>query len=267
MQTSIKQIDSINQNQCVVLAQVVHADGENIADNFAAIVSESTQREFLPVPGASVVIDQGRTQSFVRTIMRRATDVLPIENASEMQALSANMYMDKAKRMWAVRHSESGQDVLVRTSDMNDHSELMDMIRSVSNVNPAGIRGTNPNVARALDQFNLDLASVSGGDFVTYVSESGELKAGFVAAQVQNGDDHSLLMVDKEGNEESISSMSMVAVFGGEQIDDKHFPEMDSVSAAGSATVEKLVNYYRQVFSYSPEYLSKLETIIRNHGF
>ncbi|AXG66897.1 hypothetical protein HOU08_gp171 [Dickeya phage vB_DsoM_JA29] len=267
MQTSIKQIDSINQNQCVVLAHVVHADGENIADNYGAVLSESAQREFIPVAGSSVVIHGGRTQSYVRTIMQRAKDILPMEDAREMQALSANMYMDKSKRMWAVRHSESGQDILVRTSDMNDTEELMDMIRSVSNVSAAGLRSVNPDVAKALDKFNLDIAGTQGGDMVSYVSESGDLRVGFVVAQIQDNDEIGYQVVDKEGNAEVISSMSMVAVFDGDNIEDRHFPEMDSVSAAGNATVEKLVNYYRQVFSYSPEYMQRLENIIRNHGF
>lgn len=266
MQTTIKQIDSISANQCVVLVQVTHAVGEDISDNFAGVVSESTSREFIPVAGATVNIQEGRTQSFVRTIMQRATDILPLEDAREMQALSANMYMDNAKRMWAVRHSESG-DVLVRTSDMNDTDELMDMIRSVSNVNPAGIRGTYPDVARAMDRFNLDLAGAQGGDMISYVSQSGELRVGFVVAEVMDGDDHGFSVVDKAGNNEIISSLSMVTVLSGDDIEERHFPQMDSVSAAGNATVEKLVSYYRQVFSYSPEYMDKLETIIRNHGF
>lgn len=267
MQTTIKQIDSINQNQCVVLAQVVHAAGEDITDNYGAVLSESTQREYMPVDGASVIIDAGKTHSYVRTIMQRATDILPLEDAREMQALSANMYMDKSKRMWAVRRSESGGDILVRTSDINDNDELLDMIRSVSSVNPAGIRGTLPDVARAFDKYNLDLAGTQGGDFITYVSESGALTAGFVVAQIQDMGNVTYHVVDKEGNEETITSLSMVACINGDQIDERQYPDMDSVSAAGSATVEKLVNYYRQVYSYSPDYLSKLETIIRNHGF
>lgn len=267
MQTIIKQIDSISANQCVALVQVTHAVGEDISDNFAGVVSESTSREFIPVAGATVNITEGRTQSFVRTIMQRATDIKPLEDAREMQALSANMYMDKSKRMWAVRHSESGQDILVRTSDMNDSGELLEMIRSVSNVNPAGIRGTNPDVARAMDRFNLDLAGAQGGDMVSYVSESGDLRVGFIVAEVTDGEMHGFSVVDKAGNAEVISSLSMVCLLNGDEIEERHFPEMDSVSAAGNATVEKLVNYYRQVFSYSPEYMDKLETIIRNHGF
>jgi len=267
MQTSIKQIDSINQNQCVVLAQVTHAVNENIADNFGAVVSASANREFIPVAGSSTVIEAGRTQSFVRTIMQRATDILPMEECREMQALSANMYMDKSRGMWAVRRSESGQDVLVRTSDSDDTTELLNLIRSCSNVNPAGIGGTHPSVSRALNKFELDLAAAQGGDVVSYVSESGDLRVGFVVAQIQDNEKVGFQVVDKEGNEEVISSMSMVALVSGDDISDSVFPQMDSVSAAGSATVEKLVSYYRQVFSYSPEYMNKLESIIRNHGF
>jgi len=268
MQANIKQIDSINQDQCVVLAQITHAPNEDISDNFGAIISASCDREYIPVAGASTVIQAGKTNSFVRTIVQRAKNVMPIENSNEMTALSANMYMDKNKRMWAVRRSESGEgDVLIRTSDMNDSAELMDMIRSVSNVNAGGIRGTYPDVAKAYDVYNLDLSNAQGGDMVSYVSQSGELRVGFVVAEVQDGDDLSYQVMDKAGNSEAITALSMVSLLSGDEIDGRNFPQVDSISAAGNATVQKLLDYYKQVFSYRPDYYEKLATIIRNHGF
>lgn len=266
MKAFIKQIDQLNDNQSVAIVQVTHNVGENIADNFGAIVSASCNREYAPVAGATTVIEPGKTTSFVRTILNRMQDIIPVSQmGDEFQALSKNMYMDKSERMWAVRRSESGEDVLVRESDANDNSELIDMIRSVSGAANVNLASSMPTLAQAIARHNLVLAGAVGGDMVSFVSNSGDLKVGFVAANVT--DDNTFLVVDEQGNEEQISSMSMVAVLSGDELDEKHFPQVDSVSAAAGVDVPKLLSYYAQVFRYSPDYYAKIAGIIKGHSF
>ena len=266
MKAFIKQIDPLNDNQSVAIVQVTHNVGENIADNFGAIVSASCNREYMPVAGASSMIEQGKTTSFVRTILNRMQDVIPVSQmGDEFQALSKNMYMDKSERMWAVRRSESGEDVLVRESSANDNSELIDMIRSVSGASAVTLSSSMPTLAHAIAQNELVLAGAVGGDMVSFVSNSGDLKVGFVAANVT--DDNTFLVVDEQGNEEQISSMSMVAVLSGTELDERQFPEIDSVSAAAGVDVPKLLDYYAKVFRYSPEYYGKIAAIIKGHSF
>ena len=266
MKAFIKQIDALNDSQSVAIVQVTHNVGENIADNFGAIVSASCNREYTPVEGASSMIEQGKTTSFVRTILNRMQDVIPVSQmGDEFQALSKNMYMDKSERMWAIRRSESGEDVLVRESSANDNVELIDMIRSVSGASAVSLSTSMPTLAQAIARNDLILAGAVGGDMVSFVSNSGDLKVGFVAANVT--DDNTFLVVDEQGNEEQISSMSMVAVLSGNELDERQFPEIDSVSAAAGVDVPKLLDYYAKVFRYSPEYYGKIASIIKGHSF
>lgn len=266
MKAFIKQIDALNDSQSVAIVQVTHNVGENIADNFGAIVSASCNREYMPVEGASSMIEQGKTTSFVRTILHRMQDVIPVSQmGDEFQALSKNMYMDKSERMWAIRRSESGEDVLVRESSANDNVELIDMIRSVSGASAVSLSTSMPTLAQAIARNDLILAGAVGGDMVSFVSNSGTLKVGFVAANVT--DDNTFLVVDEQGNEEQISSMSMVAVLSGNELDERQFPEIDSVSAAAGVDVPKLLDYYAKVFRYSPEYYGKIASIIKGHSF
>jgi len=266
MKAFIKQIDALNDSQSVAIVQVTHNVGENIADNFGAIVSASCNREYMPVEGASSMIEQGKTTSFVRTILNRMQDVIPVSQmGDEFQALSKNMYMDKSERMWAIRRSESGEDVLVRESSANDNVELIDMIRSVSGASAVSLSTSMPTLAQAIARNDLILAGAVGGDMVSFVSNSGALKVGFVAANVT--DDNTFLVVDEQGNEEQISSMSMVAVLSGNELDERQFPEIDSVSAAAGVDVPKLLDYYAKVFRYSPEYYGKIASIIKGHSF
>lgn len=266
MKAFIKQIDALNDSQSVAIVQVTHNVGENIADNFGAIVSASCNREYMPVEGASSMIEQGKTTSFVRTILNRMQDVIPVSQmGDEFQALSKNMYMDKSERMWAIRRSESGEDVLVRESSANDNVELIDMIRSVSGASAVSLSTSMPTLAQAIARNELILAGAVGGDMVSFVSNSGALKVGFVAASVT--DDNTFLVVDEQGQEEQISSMSMVAVLSGNELDERQFPEIDSVSAAAGVDVPKLLDYYAKVFRYSPDYYSKIASIIKGHSF
>lgn len=270
MKAYIKQVESISPTQCAVIAQIVHARGEVINDNFGAAVSESCNREMAPVAGSTIVINagSGATSTFVRTILTRTQDVLPADAREGMSSISANMYMDKTERLWTMRHSESG-DVLVRTSDVDDNAALIEMIHSCSsNLEATTLRNYAPEVAQAVDSIELYLAGARGGDMVQYVSASGVAKTGFVVAQYQDLDQHGFVVLGSgETQEEVISSKSMVSRLDADQLDEKQFPALDSVSAAGGIDVEKLVNYYARVFSYSPEYFAKVEGIIRNYSF
>lgn len=266
MKAFIKKIDQLTDNQSLAIVQITHAHGENIADNFGAIVSASCNREYLPVEGASTLLDAGKTTSFVRTILNRMQDIVPVSQmGDEFQALSKNMYMDKAERMWHVRKSESGEDVLVRDSSANDNAELIDMIRSVSGASAVHMTTAMPELAQIVARHELVLAGANGGDMVSYVSNSGALKVGFVAANVT--DDSSFIVVGEDGVEEQITSMSMVAVLSGDELDENSFPEVDSVSAAAGVDVPKLLSYYKQVFGYRPDYYAKVAEIIKGHSF
>ncbi|QQO90330.1 hypothetical protein pEaSNUABM5_00188 [Erwinia phage pEa_SNUABM_5] len=265
MKAFIKQLEPIGTNQALALVQLVHAPGEDITQNFGASVSAATDREYMSVSGSASIIDDGRTHTYARVIMQRMQDVKDVAEVTEMRALSKNMYLDQNERMWTIRKSESGQDVLVRNQDINDNAELLEMLRSVSSATPEQLRSQNPEVAHLYANHNLLLAGAVGGDMVSFVSNSGEVKVGFVAAQVT--DDNSFLVVDREGNEEQITSKSMVALVDGDELDPKQFPQLDSLSAAGGVDTQKLLDYYAQVFRYAPEYYEQLAARILAHNF
>lgn len=268
MKAFIQKIDQLSDNQSVAIVHLTHAANENIAENFGAIVSASCNREYLPVQGAASVLEAGKTSTYVRTIMTRMQDIVPLaqaDTANEFRALSSNMYMDKSERMWSLRTNEGGEQVLVRSSEANDNADLIDMIRSVSGASTLNINATLPHVAQAMSIHDAQLAAAVGGDMASYVSQSGELKVGFIAARVT--DDNSVLMVDEAGESEQVSALSMVAILSGDELDQNHMPAVDSVSAAAGIDVPKLLDYYAKVYRYSPDYYAKLATIIKNYSF
>lgn len=270
MQSYIKTIDRINDQHSVALIHVVHAPEEDIRDNFAASVSAATKNDLSVVPGSCVVIEEGRGNTMIRTLLNRVEEIIPIESASAagIHSISANMYVDRATNVWTVRSSDAG-DVLVREAAANDNEELIGMIRSVSSASETTLRSNMPETAAALNAFEQSLCTAEGGDMITFLSNSNVVEAGFVGVRLTDeaSGDVSYLVVSKSGNEETISPRSVVTILGCDEIEANAFPAIDSVSAALGVNVEKLVDYYRRVFSYSPEYLAKLEQRIRQHAF
>lgn len=268
MQSFIKTIDRINDVHSVALVQVIHANGEDIRDNFAASVSAVAKNDLNVVPGTSVVIEQGRDVTMVRTLMQRTEEAIPLESASAagIISVSGNMYMGADERFWTLRSSESG-DVLVRDSMANDNEELINMIRSVSSASPTTLRSQMPETAAAFARFESQLKTATGGDMVAYLSKSGTMEVGFVAAEVEDLGETSYLVVPASGEEERVTSRSFVTILDGSDLEASAFPALDSVSAALGVDVNKLVDYYRKVFSYRPEYFAMLEQRIRQHSF
>lgn len=267
MKSYIRKIDHINSLSSVALVQVLHDVNEKpTTEAFGVSVSKATDNDLAVVQGSASVIEAGKGVSMVRCLLKRTEQIIPLESNTGMVALSANMYMDQSERMWAVRQSESG-DVLVRQSGAEDNEALINLIRSVSSASPEMFAAQMPTTNAALLAHENTLRQAKGGDMASYVSESGNLEVGFIAAQVEDLGKTSFLMVSQSGVQDHIDARQLVAVLDGENISGDAFPPQDSVSAALGTDVNKLVDYYTKVFSYRPDYLAMLVERIKNHTF
>ena len=265
MQTYIRSINEINGNQALAMVHVVHDPHTDFRAEFAASVSAACQNDMRPVAGSASVLEEGRGHAMVRVILNRTEDVIPMESVSSaFIAVSSNMYMDADERMWSVRHGADG-DVLVRQSCASDQNDLIEMIRSVSSASDVALASQNPTAHRAFVEHNSSLSAAVAGDMASYVSQSGDMKVGFIVANV--ADDGSFVALSSDNVEERIEARQMVAVLSGDLIAEDAFPPVDSVSKAAGFTVDKLVDYYSKVYSYRPDYLAQLIERIRGYGF
>lgn len=264
MKAYISQVTPINQTHVAAVVHVIHGHQEDIRDNVAAAISESTNREFMSVSGSITLLESTNTETFLRCIMAQTKDIKPASEATTMTALSANMYMDASEQLWSLK-ANAGNDILVRSSDLNNSEELLEMIASCSSVRgfQDGLRSKYPAIYKKHEAHMAELATASGGDMVSFVSESAT-HVGFIAAQVQDVDKFSYLVVDNAGEQHSISCDQIVALMDGSNLTE--FPDV-GVSMSSSIDVNKLVDYYKRVFSYNPEYYDRIENIIRQHAF
>lgn len=261
MQAHIQQIDKINGNLGIVVARIVHGRDQSLGAECAASISTALNNEFFPVPGSMMKVASTSNSTFIRAIVSKAQEILPASELNTMQSVSANMYMDKSEKLWALRSSASG-DILVRSAEMNDMDELVDMIHSVSSTQYI-METQFPDIHKELKNQDAYRAASIGGDMVSFVSNS-SVQVGFVAAQVIDEASTSYAVVDKEGEMHSLSSQQIVARLEGGSLD--CWPEV-SLSMSASINADKLLEYYQQVFRYSPDYLAKIEQIILSHGF
>lgn len=261
MQAHIQQIDKISSGLGIVVARIVHDRDYKVGAECAASISAALNNEFFPVEGAMMTVATTSNSTFVRAIVSKAQEILPASELKTMQSVSANMYMDKEEKLWSLRSSESG-DILVRSAEMNDMDELVDMIHSVSSTQYI-METQFPDIHKNLMQQDAYRAATIGGDMVSFVSNS-SVQTGFVAAQVEDEGRLEYAVVDKEGEVHSISSQQILARLEGGELD--CWPDL-SISMSANIDTNKLVEYYSQVFRYSPDYLAKIEQIILSHGF
>lgn len=240
-------------------------DGANANDVMAAL-SSASQHSLSAVAGSVTYLeDLGAGMALVRTLLTPATRTLPAACINQMTSVSANIYMDDNDRLWNLRGA--GTDKLLVASSAESPDELLEMMSSCSSSADVTSLNSMPLAYRAYQQHTAVLASLSGGDYVTYMREDHSIGEGFVAAVSTSATaDDVLIIADAEKGEQSCSRdqvISMVPADSVEVSDDV----MLSQSAYTQNPTKTLMDYYRRVYGHAPEYFKRLSAVIRGHAF
>jgi predicted transcriptional regulator len=261
MQTFPIQVDSLSNQAVTMYAKVVHGNAVfknvNAADILASL-SAACNNQFKPVQNSVKVLDAGRVNAVVRAIMVPAIDVLPLETAqANMQSLSKNMFLDGDENMWTLRESDSG-NVVVRALTIDNPEELVDMMSSCSSAQGVD----DPFTHNIINRYEQELSHVEGGDFISYFSsKSGAVVTGFVVAEVEDNGHTTLLALSSNQEPEQIERSAIITYISGDEI---AYPEDVKVSVSASADSNRLIQYYKQVYAYNPEYFKNIEAMILN---
>lgn len=261
MQTFPIQTDALSNQAVTMYAKVVHgnANFSNVkAADILASLSNACGNQFTAAKNSVKVLDTGRVNAVVRAVMVPAIDVLPLETAqANMQSLSKNMFLDGEDNMWTLRESESG-NVVVRALTIDNPEELVAMMSSCSSVG-----NNDPFTHNIINKYEQELANVQGGDFISfYSSESSSVVAGFVVAEVEdNGHTKLLALSSNSQTPEMIERSAVITYISGDEI---QYPEDVKVSVSASADSNRLIQYYKQVLGYNPEYFKNIEAMILN---
>ena len=253
---------SAANNSMAVIANVVGINKGCKPEDVLVALSSATNHQFRPVAGSVLnLADCGAGVHVVRALMIPTKDVLSVEHASKMTALSSNMFMDASERLWHLKGN--GNDSVLIGSQSEDPEELLSMMTSCS----SDVSASNPHLRRAMDTNAHNLIGVGGGDVVSYLSASGEMKTGFVVFTSKSGDnsEDSLGVMEfgtTDCQEEIVSRESISAIIPCAAVE---YPDVQLMSASGNASKSALLDYYRRVYGHAPEYFAKLQGIISGH--
>ena len=264
MHAAIKHFIRLGQEGVAVHAQV---SGALTAEGVMASLSQATQNKVHVLPNSVIQTEAGRVVSSIRAIMIPMTNIIPApENMQGFTALSSNMYVDSHDAMWGLRETASGR-FLVMADEQTNIDQLMDMMASCSS-NMADLQAGAPAVARNIAAHEQALTGLEQGDVVSYYSAlSNSMRVGAVVDASTAEVTQYVTVAPLNGDEHEAISTSAVAVFVDHNEIEYPQAEVSLSATAGSPDVERLVDYFRRMFSYSPEYFRTLETRIRSHAF
>lgn len=168
--------------------------------------------------------------------------------AGKMRVVASNMLMDNTDHtLWEVKESSTGK-YTVRKSD-EDLSALVHLA--------CRTQMTQPTLA------HLASMPAEPKEFAAFVSEdSEEVEHGYVIASEKGK-----MTVLPAGSDTpvEVTTAHLVEVMNLDGEDSKAFGhEMAAEVAADKAT---MIEYYKKMFSYSPEYIAKVIQIINQHAF
>lgn len=254
---------SVGNNAMAVIANVVGINKGCKEEDVLVALSAATNHQFRAVPKSVInLADCGAGVHVVRALMTPTKDVLTADHASKMTALSSNMFMDASERLWHLKGN--GKDSVLIGSQSEDPEVLLDMMTSCSN----DVSGSNPALRRALDGHAAALAQVGGGDVVSYLSASGEMKTGFVVYTSKSADstedELGVMEFGSTDGEEIVNRQSISSIVPCASVE---YPDVMLMSASGNASKAALLDYYRRVYGHAPDYFAKLQGIINGHCF
>ena len=268
---TFKKYEVVNPESHIVSGYAVlsglPADGSALDSvDVRAALSTSSQHSLSAVEGSVTYLeDLGAGMALVRALMVPATRTLPASCINGMVSVSANMYMDDSDRLWNL--SGAGTDKLLVAASAENPDELLEMMASCSSDQGQSSLHAMPMAQRAFQQHQSVLASLSGGDYVTYLRDDQSMGEGFVAAvSTSSAGDECLMIADIEKGQQSCSRAQVITVVPSDNVNVSD-DVMLSESAYQLNPVKTLMDYYRRVYGHAPEYFKQLSAIIRGHAF
>ena len=268
----------VTGGSATILASIYRKPGSQVdVTEFRAELQRQAQNKMYALAGSFTVVDEGPQRLIVRGHMVPAREILPFkENMQGFSSLSRNVYQDEEEQMWSLKQVDGGQ-FLIRANVIDDPAEIQSLMQSCSSDVASG---TDRIYFASVSKAHENAASVSAGDAVLY-AHSGDLRFGVVMASVssEEGQDDTLLVfnhandtVDVVGREQiALASEVGTQVPAATLVIPEHIqcPNLQMAAAASeqSTAVNALVDYWKKVWGYGPDYFAAFENIIRGHTF
>ncbi len=243
-----------------VVVEVVHAG--NSRTETGAITKELnglTKNKLRVVAGTFQKVQSGRFGDTLVGMMAVNKQVKPYEDELKgFRCVASNQFMDEEKGMWFLEETASGR-VLVKQNDEDRIEGMREMLSSIC----------------SSSQFKAEASArveAKGGDYVSYVTQSGSLSSGFVVAEV--GDEDKILVLPLGATEFSeVPKEAINLKIESEQIQSTLPEQMEedentiTASARGRTGIQEMIEYYRRLYGRHPAYFQALVERINKHAY
>lgn len=233
-----------------VVVSVIHSG--NSRENTAAIISQLnaiTGNKLRAVAGTFQKVEGGRFGDTLVGMMAVNKQVKPYkENIEGFKCVASNQFMDTEKSMWFLEETASGK-MLVKQTDEDRIEGMKEMLSSLC----SGTAFKAEASARV---------SAKGGDYVSYVTQSGTLATGFVLAEV--ADDDKVLVLPQGATEfvevpNDAVNLKVDAVELVEALPEEAEEPHEIVAAArGRTGIQEMIEYYRRLYGRHSEFFNAL---------
>jgi len=171
------------------------------------------------------------------------------ERGKVMSCVASNMFMDDADCIW----NKSG-DFLYKKSDVETSEQLEAMLSEVS---------SEGGFARQRKANDFKITTPSAGSFISFTHQ-GEMGYGFVVA-TDTSNKKLMVLADGEDEPEVIDDFQVKDQY---EVDGDELRQPEEVECSSdSVSVDKLVQYYKRVYSYNQPFLDGLIGRIKGYSF
>ena len=224
--------------QSATLAKVIVSfTGKQTKDQLRAALQDKFNNLAAPVEDSFRIIKAGVAVGFVR-----ANKEVRVVNDKELRAsyrvMSSNIMMDNDdKSLWEVRQGKAGK-FLAR----HGHEDLSELVNASVN------RRTDIPALR-----HIQIAKAASGEFVSFVSKTGDMDHGFVVAS----SDKQLKIVSTTSDTAVVVDYDVVTAISPVPVH-KAFAKQMAKAGISRADKDQAVEYWKQYYKYAPDYLAEV---------
>lgn len=233
-------------------------------------ISKAFDGKLSHVAGSFHSVDKAPFTERIEGVVRVNTEVRAVtEKMDGFRSVSSNIFADEENKMWVLRKTEAG-DVIVKDTGIGDHESL----RGLLDVACCSGYSLSSEFKKSTASLSSMQRSVSGGDYVEYVSaSSNETRFGFVVA---SADEDKLIVLpadatpEDEGEvveKEAVTAKFDVADFPEPELSEQEQMDIAVSAARGVVDLSGLLAYYKKVFARSPKFYAEFAKRARGHAF
>ena len=258
---NVAAFSSVSSGVARIMVDVTHtSESRANPEAIFSAINEKFGNKLQAVASSFKTLDKGPLTQRIVGLVQKTTEAVVFEPGMDgFRAMSSNIFMDKEESMWTLRQSESGK-LLVKSTGIEDDADMLNLLSAQCSA--VGTTGFGNLVAACS-------VAVQGGDLISFISNSGDLKIGYVIASTDTAE---IPVIPLVGDVEQVPEQAIVEKLADGEVEAPELTEAEKIdqavaAARGVVDIEAIVGYYKRVYGHNATFFAQLEQRIRSHKF